>query len=102
MIRRPPRSTLFPYTTLFRSRVEPGIPGVEVGLEDLHALARDHRASDTADQFFTLSGEHDPGDHFDPTGAGQVSLRHAASRLGRGDRQSTPLKPRHGNTPYSP
>src|SRR5256885_10397929 len=26
MIRRPPRSTLFPYTTLFRSR---GTPGVE-------------------------------------------------------------------------
>src|SRR5258707_11829976 len=24
MIRRPPRSTLFPYTTLFRSRQEPG------------------------------------------------------------------------------
>src|SRR2546422_8522675 len=24
MIRRPPRSTLFPYTTLFRSRHEPG------------------------------------------------------------------------------
>src|SRR3712207_7252553 len=24
MIRRPPRSTLFPYTTLFRSRVEKG------------------------------------------------------------------------------
>src|SRR5688572_31272786 len=24
MIRRPPRSTLFPYTTLFRSRVQPG------------------------------------------------------------------------------
>src|SRR3712207_7369370 len=28
MIRRPPRSTLFPYTTLFRSRV--GIPGLAV------------------------------------------------------------------------
>src|SRR2546426_6912995 len=27
MIRRPPRSTLFPYTTLFRS-VRPGDPGV--------------------------------------------------------------------------
>src|SRR5256886_17478954 len=26
MIRRPPRSTLFPYTTLFRSRQEPGRP----------------------------------------------------------------------------
>src|SRR2546426_8988871 len=24
MIRRPPRSTLFPYTTLFRSRIGPG------------------------------------------------------------------------------
>src|SRR5256885_11393838 len=27
MIRRPPRSTLFPYTTLFRSTVGIGIPG---------------------------------------------------------------------------
>src|SRR2546427_5455185 len=29
MIRRPPRSTLFPYTTLFRSlrRRDPGVPG---------------------------------------------------------------------------
>src|SRR2546426_1230826 len=25
MIRRPPRSTLFPYTTLFRSRLQPGV-----------------------------------------------------------------------------
>src|SRR2546430_10207049 len=25
MIRRPPRSTLFPYTTLFRSRIVPGM-----------------------------------------------------------------------------
>src|SRR5258705_6059356 len=24
MIRRPPRSTLFPYTTLFRSKIDPG------------------------------------------------------------------------------
>src|SRR3712207_8087631 len=36
MIRRPPRSTLFPYTTLFRSRVEqlggpPALPHVEEG-----------------------------------------------------------------------
>src|SRR3712207_8529603 len=29
MIRRPPRSTLFPYTTLFRSRA--GVPGGRVG-----------------------------------------------------------------------
>src|SRR3712207_7952285 len=31
MIRRPPRSTLFPYTTLFRSRgVEPAVPHPQV------------------------------------------------------------------------
>src|SRR5438105_15075647 len=30
MIRRPPRSTLFPYTTLFRSVIDPGTPIVQV------------------------------------------------------------------------
>src|SRR5437764_3028739 len=30
IIRRPPRSTLFPYTTLFRSRVERDLPGHQV------------------------------------------------------------------------
>src|SRR3712207_8525943 len=30
MIRRPPRSTLFPYTTLFRSEAHGGAPGVDV------------------------------------------------------------------------
>src|SRR3712207_7265202 len=34
MIRRPPRSTLFPYTTLFRSGVGPGVKSQEVGLGD--------------------------------------------------------------------
>src|SRR2546422_8640358 len=31
MIRRPPRSTLFPYTTLFRSRTPPQAPADGVG-----------------------------------------------------------------------
>src|SRR2546423_10226385 len=31
MIRRPPRSTLFPYTTLFRSGAGPGAGGCGVG-----------------------------------------------------------------------
>src|SRR4051812_49880190 len=34
MIRRPPRSTLFPYTTLFRSEPFTGRPGAYVKLED--------------------------------------------------------------------
>src|SRR5215510_16385396 len=33
MIRRPPRSTLFPYTTLFRSKIAPPLPSCDVGLE---------------------------------------------------------------------
>src|SRR2546423_10873838 len=39
MIRRPPRSTLFPYTTLFRSR-EPGREQMEEGLGAIEALQR--------------------------------------------------------------
>src|SRR3712207_7825245 len=44
MIRRPPRSTLFPYTTLFRSRAAGGprraAHVVHVGLGEEHADAR--------------------------------------------------------------
>src|SRR5438874_10756629 len=40
MIRRPPRSTLFPYTTLFRSLVEPDVVGGDemTPLQDLERL----------------------------------------------------------------
>src|SRR3712207_7829290 len=65
MIRRPPRSTLFPYTTLFRSALERGgrldgialAPGRDARLEpgrerdDLHRGARRLQA-----------GERDPGE----------------------------------------
>src|SRR2546426_5975034 len=46
MIRRPPRSTLFPYTTLFRSRAEHDHVGVRCGIMDQMsaALARPGRA----------------------------------------------------------
>src|SRR2546422_8477011 len=37
MIRRPPRSTLFPYTTLFRSRIEQLEPDAAV---DLHLVGK--------------------------------------------------------------
>src|SRR5437660_6006377 len=39
MIRRPPRSTLFPYTTLFRSRGNPGRPGKSVPRQFLKVLS---------------------------------------------------------------
>src|SRR5205814_3700241 len=50
MIRRPPRSTLFPYTTLFRSQVEPAgeargrvsnaFPGTDLRRNDLDLRQR--------------------------------------------------------------
>src|SRR5260221_3727415 len=48
MIRRPPRSTLFPYTTLFRS----ALPELEVNLKALEGmgesrLAREHETERT-------------------------------------------------------
>src|SRR5256886_9550557 len=49
MIRRPPRSTLFPYTTLFRSRTVRGQPlrgedrqGRAAGLRGPHARSEEH------------------------------------------------------------
>src|SRR3989449_4407336 len=39
MIRRPPRSTLFPYTTLFRSQLANYAAGVEVGKSGVATVA---------------------------------------------------------------
>src|SRR3712207_7520556 len=42
MIRRPPRSTLFPYTTLFRSRSEGDDEGDGSGAPDFDAIEAAH------------------------------------------------------------
>src|SRR5438270_6767275 len=46
MIRRPPRSTLFPYTTLFRSicrgQTETGIELLQSRLRQLHSRSEEH------------------------------------------------------------
>src|SRR3712207_7547261 len=60
MIRRPPRSTLFPYTTLFRSVAGPG--AVERGLEVCaggHADGRGARADQRAGEQQRVDGEFD-------------------------------------------
>src|SRR3712207_7572920 len=60
MIRRPPRSTLFPYTTLFRSQhlvddelAHPGLPQLEV-VASMHE--RKARMAELADAFVALPG----------------------------------------------
>src|SRR5688572_32372990 len=81
MIRRPPRSTLFPYTTLFRSRLDR-----QSGEEAEHGEGVVH---------------HRPSD-----GSEQVRSPHARSResqcRGRGqDRKSTRLNSSHSQISYA-
>src|SRR3712207_9062321 len=101
MIRRPPRSTLFPYTTLFRSRF-------------LHQpLGRGLRAH-RADRFRRRTDEHQAGigagarEAFvlrEEAVAGMNGLR-AGGKRGfddaiRADRKSTRLNSSHANISYA-
>src|SRR3712207_694673 len=53
MIRRPPRSTLFPYTTLFRSRVAyQGFGGVALDAEEGERIAKAQKDNPHADVIF--------------------------------------------------
>src|SRR3712207_7181501 len=86
MIRRPPRSTLFPYTTLFRS--DPPRPGRADGPADDReapegrALPRQHRH---AVHLHALDDGHDAG----------------GMETGHQDRKSTRLNSSHANISYA-
>src|SRR2546430_16803505 len=60
MIRRPPRSTLFPYTTLFRSRHRdaPGELGGRVPLDVLRGYPHRGRDGDARGGIARLNAEH--------------------------------------------
>src|SRR3712207_9310122 len=101
MIRRPPRSTLFPYTTLFRS-VKGGLAGVLRGKEKIRPAV------------FRQKGEvevvHHPGERQGSGGlflGGDVSDPHTADRAllvdeeEPGDRKSTRLNSSHANISYA-
>src|SRR3712207_7022808 len=82
MIRRPPRSTLFPYTTLFRSE---GAGAGGAGVLDRHAGGRDSSAAAVL-ELDEVVGEG---------GAGVAS---SAVDL---DRKSTRLNSSHANISYA-
>src|SRR5688572_32704594 len=91
MIRRPPRSTLFPYTTLFRSQ------HLQKGIDD--GIGSDHRLraveARTADR--ERPGSDDAGDKI------RVSCRHAyrpVTGVGQ-DRKSTRLNSSHSQISYA-
>src|SRR3712207_8242459 len=90
MIRRPPRSTLFPYTTLFRSVAQGGAE-VVAGAVDLAGLVA---TGHVGDQVFDLGLELVVGD-FDPLGLGDFAQDQ------RVDRKSTRLNSSHANISYA-
>src|SRR2546422_7933933 len=87
MIRRPPRSTLFPYTTLFRSRPRSRSETPECIAPRLEAESSDREA--------VLALMHEPRD-FGPVLFGEVN-RHCAFQ----DRKSTRLNSSHGYISYA-
>src|SRR3712207_8922340 len=85
MIRRPPRSTLFPYTTLFRSEV----------LFEWHSL--DH---------VDLDESYEPSTHgfyhkFEYFHINSIEVDHDGDLLISADRKSTRLNSSHANISYA-
>src|SRR2546422_4227994 len=88
MIRRPPRSTLFPYTTLFRSRY--GVPGGE----ELRRGGLAGRAGEVPRDLFVFELHSVPG----APGRDPLPPRR---RRPRRDRKSTRLNSSHGYISYA-
>src|SRR3712207_9127497 len=101
MIRRPPRSTLFPYTTLFRSSLQGRDPGGVVPAAEYEAV-RDRIIS----AFQNLTDRANPGKQVVLKIMKQEELRNVEGsdslRPSRsGDRKSTRLNSSHANISYA-
>src|SRR5688572_31734369 len=97
MLRRPPRATLFPYTTLFRSHGEAGGQGIERdgstgGGEDGLELAG----------LVVVRGGQDPVHAQRPRSAvSPIALSCARATFFRPDRKSTRLNSSHSQISYA-
>src|SRR3712207_7439896 len=90
MIRRPPRSTLFPYTTLFRSGFAPALSGgagVFARLGGCGPICHHAPAEEVADR-----DQRHPQNEVEPVG--RVVQAHE-------DRKSTRLNSSHANISYA-
>src|SRR2546426_5081471 len=93
MIRRPPRSTPFPYTTLFRSASTPTLDGAFAGTEDPGPGVPTRPAADSIslDSVFGDAGEE--GGRGRALSRGRSNRRRGGS--GRRDRESPRLNSSH-------
>src|SRR3712207_7497112 len=97
MIRRPPRSTLFPYTTLFRSHPRErkiGSAPVDERVEPVEAVAPPEERHDER-------AEHGEGPPHVPGDAQRARLPAEAPGHGVQDRKSTRLNSSHANISYA-
>src|SRR3712207_8535916 len=90
MIRRPPRSTLFPYTTLFRSPSLKGTSMFTLTISD-KPVAVTNAAEDEARELFMSEAFKDDLKNLESDGA----------PLWDGDRKSTRLNSSHANISYA-
>src|SRR3712207_8371078 len=93
MIRRPPRSTLFPYTTLFRSRHDRRRRDLARGAERQLLADLRRRLGLGADQ---VTGQF----RWDGP-ASQLTATQGSVQLVRADRKSTRLNSSHANISYA-
>src|SRR3712207_8904587 len=100
MIRRPPRSTLFPYTTLFRSAAVPAEAAEEVERNRRPVIERE--TFYRGDGVTVLSGgARDGGEHFCVEWEVDAGLWGAESGEIASDRKSTRLNSSHANISYA-
>src|SRR3712207_8999307 len=93
-MQRPPRSTLFPYTTLFRSQPRPGVVPQTVWRPRGHARLLAGPLDRAAVRVDSVPVGRGPAAGFDP-----ATLR--LTRRHRRDRKSTRLNSSHANTSFA-
>src|SRR3712207_8819426 len=100
MIRRPPRSTLFPYTTLFRSLIEHGYDE-QMGARPMGRMIQEHIKKPLADE--VLFGKLKSGGHVRVILTKEADGKEALGfeYLDGPDRKSTRLNSSHANISYA-
>src|SRR3712207_8905318 len=96
MIRRPPRSTLFPYTTLFRSVGDPPVVLEVFADTEWNECPQIRLERGATYRFAVVDGPHDWTD-------GKVTQTNGANGYDRDDldRKSTRLNSSHANISYA-
>src|SRR2546430_16667391 len=101
MIRRPPRSTLFPYTTLFRSLPEAGLKVSRTGDDFQTAYPAGQGARFGVREIDGKPVAYVMGGDLRPEDLRRAPAQSAALSAEKGDRKSTRLNSSHSQISYA-